>query len=70
MRTKKLYRLTYWCSTNNAEIIMYVSGRSIIDALTTFHYCKGAHVEPLEIKFISENFTEMVITDDSYDVNA
>jgi len=61
MRTKKLYRITYWCSTNNAEIIMYVSGRSIIDALTTFHYCNGAHMDPLEIRFISENFGEMVV---------
>jgi hypothetical protein len=49
---------------------MYVSGRDIIDALTTFHYCKGAHVEPLEIKFISENFMEMVIEDDTYGVQA
>lgn len=70
MKTKNLYRITYWCSTNNAEIIMYVSGRDIIDALTTFHYCKGAHVEPLEIKFISENFMEMVIEDDTYGVQA
>ena len=49
---------------------MYVSAKDIIDAIATFQYCKGAHVEPLEIKFISENFTEMVITDDSYAVNA
>jgi len=70
MRTKNLYRLTYWCSINRAEIIMYVSAKDIIDAIATFQYCKGAHVEPLEIKFISENFTEMVITDDSYALGA
>ena len=70
MRTKNLYRITYWCSTNNAEIIMYVSADNIIDAIAAFQYCKGAHVEPLEIKFISENFMEMVITDDSYGVQA
>ena len=40
---------------------MYVSGRSIIDALTAFHYCLGAHMDPLEIRFISENFGEMVV---------
>jgi len=70
MRTKNLYKITYWCSTNNAEIIMYVSADNIIDAIATFQYCKGAHVEPLEIKFISENFKEMIIEDDSYGVQA
>ena len=49
---------------------MYVSADNIIDAIAAFQYCKGAHVEPLEIKFISENFMEMVITDDSYGVQA
>jgi len=70
MRTKKLYRITYWCSTNNAEIIMYVSADNIIDAIATFQYCNGSHVEPLEIKFISENFKEMIIEDDSYHLGA
>jgi hypothetical protein len=70
MRTKNLYRIIYWCSTNREELIMYVSGNSFIDALTAFHYCKSALVEPLEIKFISENFGEMIVTDDSYHLGA
>jgi hypothetical protein len=70
VRTKNLYRIIYWCSTNRDEIIMYVSANDIIDAIATFQYCKGAHVEPLEIRFISENFAEMVITDDSYALGA
>ena len=49
---------------------MYVSADNIIDAIATFQYCHGAHMEPLDIKFISENFTEMVITDDSYALGA
>ena len=70
MRTKNLYRLTYWCSTNNKETILYVSADNIIDAIATFQYCHGSHVEPLEIKFISENFMVMVVEDDSYEVQA
>ena len=49
---------------------MYVSADNIIDAIATFQYCQGAHVEPLEIKFISENFKEMIIEDDSYALGA
>jgi hypothetical protein len=70
MRTKNLYRITYWCSTNNKEIILYVSADNIIDAIATFQYCHGSHVEPLEIKFISENFMVMVVEDDTYSVQA
>jgi hypothetical protein len=49
---------------------MYVSADNIIDAIATFQYCQGSHVEPLEIKFISENFKEMIIEDDSYHLGA
>lgn len=66
MKTKQLYRITYWCSTNNKEIIMYVSANDIIDAIATFHYCNGSHMDPLEVRFISENFKEMIIEDDTY----
>lgn len=45
---------------------MYVSANDIIDAIATFHYCNGSHVDPLEVRFISENFKEMIIEDDTY----
>ena len=64
MRTKKLYRISYCYSADGKESIMYVSGRDVIDALTTFHYCKGAHMDPIEIRFISENFAEMIVEHD------
>ena len=56
MVTKNLYKFTYWCSVNNTETILYVSGNNIIDAITAFHYCAGSHINPIEIRFIHENF--------------
>ena len=70
MRTKNLYRIAYpHPHYKSVEEILYVSGDSIIDALTTFQYCKGL-IEPIEIKLISKNFIEMVIEDDTYGVQA
>jgi hypothetical protein len=70
MRTKNLYLITYPHHLyKGVEEILYVAGDSIIDALTTFQYCKGL-IEPIEIKFISKDFIEMVVEDDTYGVQA
>ena len=70
MKTKNLYLVTYPHHLHKGvEEILYVSGCSMIDALTAFQYCKGL-IEPIEIKFISKDFIEMVVEDDTYSVQA
>lgn len=70
MNRKNLYLITYpHAHYKGVEETVYVSGYSVIDALTAFQYCKGL-VEPTEIKFISKDFIEMVVEDDSYEVQA
>jgi len=68
MKTRNLYRIVYIDTTMSApynaeKIILYVSADSMHDAITVFHYVHAPHVDPIEVRFISENFAELTPPD-------